>query len=201
VERGLFFPFVMTTERAPANYTMTAGRNLLLAWERDFGAESYASVPDNVKSRLGAIREALEPMKRAPEQYAKIEAENKKEKDRYQDEVKGHRFDVSVSQQNTWKTANGRDIYSVALGSSVPVGSFGYDGQLEIVLRDTATGASTSFSVNRNNAPSANKSGVSVSIQERGTRPKAPQLKKFEPPEFTAPNKADLLQKLRGSAN
>jgi hypothetical protein len=42
---------------------------------------------------------------------------------------------------------------------------------------------------------------VTVSIQEKGERPKPPQLKKFEAPEFTAPSKADLLQKLRGSGN
>jgi hypothetical protein len=201
VQNGLFFPYVMTTENPPKGYTMTAGRNLLLAWERDFNSEAYPTVPDNVKSRLNAIKEVLEAMKRAPDQWAKIDAENKKENARYSSELKAHRFEVSVQQQNTWKTANGHDIFSVALGSSVPIGSFGYDEGLDISLRDTATGAATSFRVTRNNAPSTNKSGVTVSIQEKGERPKPPQLKKFEAPEFTAPSKADLLQKLRGSGN
>jgi hypothetical protein len=199
-EKGIFFPFVRS-EKAPAGVTMSSMRNLLLNWERDFAAEAYPSVPDNVKNRLSAIKESLEDMKRAPEQYNKLDAENSKERARYADEMRNHRFEVSVSQQNRWKTANGRDIFSVALGSSVPVGSFGYDGSLDISLKDPTTGASTSVSVSKGDAPSANKSGVSISIQERGTRPKPPVLKKAEPPEFTAPIKVDILQKLKGSAN
>jgi hypothetical protein len=178
---------------------MTAGRTLLNKWDGDFNSETYPTVPDNVKARLAAIKESLEPMRRAPDQYAKIEAENKKEKDRFNEEMRGHRFDVSIGQQNKWKTANGKDIYSIALGSSVSLGSFGYDESLPITLRDSATGESTSFTVSRANAGGVSRSGVSVSVSERGQRPKAAVIKKFEPPEFTAPIKADILQKLKGN--
>ncbi len=201
VKTGLFFPFVMTTDKAPAGWAHSKAKGLISSWEKDFGAEAYASISDSAKSRLSGLKESLERMKKAPEDFEKISAANKAEKDRFEDDMKGFKYVVSVQQQNKWKTANGNNIYDIPLGSYVSVGSFSYGGSLSIGLSDPATGSRGGVRVDSGDVGTKSSSGVTVRVEAHGTRPKPPQYKKFEPPDFSAPSKSEILQKLQSSGN
>ncbi len=201
VKTGLFFPFVMTADKAPAGWAQTKAKGLISSWEKDFGAEAYASISDSAKSRLSGLKENLERMKKAPEDFEKISNANKAEKDRFEDDMKGFKYVVSVQQQNKWKTANGSNIYDIPIGSFVHIGSFSYGGSLSIGLSDSATGAKGGIRVDAGDVGTKSSSGVTVKVEAQGTKPRPPQYKKYEPPDFSAPSKSEILQKLQSSGN
>jgi hypothetical protein len=195
VQTRIYFPYVMPGEKVPSNWNPTIGASLIAGWERDFAADQ-SIVPDEVKSRLTGIKNNLEGMKKGPEDYAKLFAENKKEQDRYNSEMKDFKYNVSVQQQAEWYTAEGKDVYGVKLGSWVYVGSFTHNGQLTINL--SKPGGSGSVTVSAKDVGEGEQRNINIKVTESGPKPKMYQYKEYEPPFFTAPRKSDILQKLQG---